>query len=79
MSSDKDWWRGAVTSQIDPRSFQDSDGDGEGDHSKTPLRLRLAQPPHAPLMAKRVTTTATEAALAPLGFARLPVDAKTAP
>ena len=27
----EDWWRGSVTYQIYPRSFQDSNGDGIGD------------------------------------------------
>jgi len=31
MAQDMDWWRGAVTSQIDPRCFQAWDGDGIGD------------------------------------------------
>lgn len=31
LSSDPDWWRGAVIYQIYPRSFQDTNGDGVGD------------------------------------------------
>ena len=31
ISSDKDWWRGAVIYQIYPRSYQDSNDDGIGD------------------------------------------------
>ena len=27
----QDWWRGAVTYQVYPRSFQDTNGDGVGD------------------------------------------------
>ncbi len=38
----KNWWRGAVTYQIYPRSFQDSNGDGIGDLPGITSRLQYA-------------------------------------
>ena len=35
----KDWWRGSVTYQIYPRSFQDGSGDGNGDLKGVTSRL----------------------------------------
>jgi len=39
MTLQEEWWRGAVTYQIYPRSFQDSDGDGVGDLAGIAARL----------------------------------------
>ncbi len=35
----QDWWRGCVTYQIYPRSFQDSNGDGIGNLAGITRRL----------------------------------------
>jgi alpha-glucosidase len=39
LSSDPDWWRGAVIYQVYPRSFQDTNGDGIGDLNGITERL----------------------------------------
>ena len=39
MSVQNDWWRGSVTYQIYPRSFQDANGDGVGDLNGITERL----------------------------------------
>ena len=39
MTDQNDWWRGSVTYQIYPRSFQDSNGDGIGDLRGIAARL----------------------------------------
>ena len=35
----QDWWRGSVTYQVYPRSYQDSNGDGVGDLAGITRRL----------------------------------------
>lgn len=37
--TDRDWWRGSVTYQVYPRSFQDHNGDGVGDLAGITSRL----------------------------------------
>lgn len=39
MATTQEWWRGCVTYQIYPRSFQDSNGDGIGDLAGISRRL----------------------------------------
>ncbi|WP_244466987.1 beta-galactosidase BglA [Devosia geojensis] len=39
QATDADWWRGSVTYQIYPRSFQDHNGDGVGDLAGITSRL----------------------------------------
>lgn len=43
MTIDENWWRGSVTYQIYPRSFQDSNGDGIGDIAGITQRLPYIQ------------------------------------
>ena len=38
----RDWWRGSVTCQVCPRSFQDDSGDGVGDLKGITRRLPLS-------------------------------------